>query len=63
MNLAIIPGRGGSKRVPCKNIKPFSGKHTIVWAIEAAVQSGFFDRIILSTDDEEILEVPQKALC
>lgn len=59
MKLAIIPARGGSKRIPRKNIKPFCGKPMIVWSIEAARQSGCFDRIIVSTDDTEIAEVAQ----
>ncbi|WP_350648854.1 pseudaminic acid cytidylyltransferase [Pseudomonas sp. HY13-MNA-CIBAN-0226] len=54
MKLAIIPARGGSKRIPRKNIKLFCGKPMIAWSIEAALQSGCFDQIIVSTDDEEI---------
>lgn len=57
MNLAVIPARGGSKRIPRKNIKPFCGKPMIAWSIEAAQLSGCFDRIIVSTDDAEIAEV------
>jgi pseudaminic acid cytidylyltransferase len=57
MKLAIIPARGGSKRIPRKNIKPFGGKPMIAWSIEAAQASGCFDRIIVSTDDAEIAEV------
>jgi pseudaminic acid cytidylyltransferase len=57
MKLAIIPARGGSKRIPRKNIKPFAGKPMIAWSIEAALVSGCFDRVIVSTDDEEIAEV------
>ena len=57
MKLAIIPARGGSKRIPRKNIKPFCGKPMIAWSIEAALKSGCFDRIIVSTDDAEIAEV------
>ena len=57
MNVAIIPARGGSKRIPRKNIKDFCGKPMIAWSIEAALQSGCFERIIVSTDDEEIAEV------
>lgn len=60
MNVAIIPARGGSKRIPRKNIKEFCGKPMIAWSIEAAQQSGVFDRIIVSTDDEEIAEVARK---
>lgn len=59
MRLAVIPARGGSKRIPRKNIKPFCGKPMIAWSIEAAVQSQCFDRIIVSTDDEEISQVAQ----
>lgn len=54
MKLAVIPARGGSKRIPRKNIKPFAGKPMIAYAIEAARASGVFDRVIVSTDDEEI---------
>lgn len=57
MKLAIIPARGGSKRIPRKNIKPFCGKPMIAWSIEAAQASGCFDRIIVSTDDEEIVNI------
>jgi N-acylneuraminate cytidylyltransferase len=57
MNLAIIPARGGSKRIPRKNIKPFCGKPIIAWSIEAALASGCFDEVIVSTDDAEIAEV------
>lgn len=54
MKLAVIPARGGSKRIPRKNIKQFCGKPIIVWSIEAARSSGCFDEILVSTDDEEI---------
>ena len=57
MNLCVIPARGGSKRIPRKNIKEFRGKPMIAWSIEAAKASECFDRIIVSTDDEEIAEV------
>lgn len=57
MRLAVIPARGGSKRIPRKNIKLFGGKPMIAWSIEAATQSGCFDRIIVSTDDSEIADV------
>ena len=57
MNLAIIPARGGSKRIPRKNIKEFCGKPMIAWSIEASLRSGLFDRIIVSTDDEEIADI------
>jgi N-acylneuraminate cytidylyltransferase len=61
MRLAVIPARGGSKRIPRKNIKPFCGKPMIAWSIEAAQASGCFDRIIVSTDDAEIAEVSRSA--
>jgi pseudaminic acid cytidylyltransferase len=57
MRLAVIPARGGSKRIPRKNIKMFAGKPMIAWSVEGAVKSGCFDRIIVSTDDEEIASV------
>jgi pseudaminic acid cytidylyltransferase len=57
MRIAVIPARGGSKRIPRKNIKPFNGKPMIAWSIEAAKSSGLFDHIIVSTDDAEIAEV------
>lgn len=57
MNVAVIPARGGSKRIPRKNIKTFCGRPMIAWSIQAAQQSGLFERIIVSTDDEEIAEV------
>jgi N-acylneuraminate cytidylyltransferase len=57
MNIAIIPARGGSKRIPRKNIKEFHGKPLIAYSIEAAIASGCFDRIIVSTDDSEIAEI------
>lgn len=61
MKIAVIPARGGSKRIPRKNIKPFHGKPMIAWSIEAARTSGCFDRIIVSTDDEEIAEVARQS--
>jgi len=60
MNVAIIPARGGSKRIPRKNIKEFCGKPMIAWSIEAALKSGVFNRIIVSTDDEDIAEVTRQ---
>ncbi|MFH4963803.1 pseudaminic acid cytidylyltransferase [Gaetbulibacter sp. M235] len=53
-NLAIIPARGGSKRIPKKNIKSFNGKPIIAYVIDAALRSNLFDEIMVSTDDEEI---------
>jgi len=54
LRLCIIPARGGSKRIPRKNIKDFLGKPMIAYSIEAALKSGCFDRVIVSTDDTEI---------
>jgi pseudaminic acid cytidylyltransferase len=55
--IAVIPARGGSKRIPRKNIRPFCGKPIIAYSIEAAKKCGLFDRVIVSTDDNEISEV------
>jgi len=60
MNVAVIPARGGSKRIPRKNIKLFHGKPMIAWSIEAALKSGCFDRILVSTDDPEIAGIAKK---
>ena len=60
MNVAVIPARGGSKRIPRKNIKQFCGKPMLAWSIEAAKKSGLFERIICSTDDEEIAIVARE---
>lgn len=60
MKLAIIPARGGSKRIPRKNIKLFFGKPIIAYSIEAALQSGLFDEVMVSTDDFEIAEIAKK---
>ena len=60
MKIAIIPARGGSKRIPRKNIKVFHGKPMIAYSIEAAKKSGCFDRIIVSTDDQEIADIALK---
>ena len=57
MNLALIPARGGSKRIPRKNIRPFRGRPMIAWSIEAARAAGCFDHIFVSTDDQEIAAV------
>lgn len=59
--IAVIPARGGSKRIPRKNIKPFCGKPMIAYSIEAAIRSGIFDEIIVSTDDEEIADIARNA--
>lgn len=60
MNVAIIPARGGSKRIPRKNIRLFSGKPIIAWSIDVARKSNLFDRVIVSTDDAEIADVAVK---
>lgn len=59
--IAIITARGGSKRIPRKNIKLFLGKPIIEYSIEAALSSGIFDEVMVSTDDEEIAEIAMKA--
>ncbi|MGB5793122.1 pseudaminic acid cytidylyltransferase [Poseidonibacter sp.] len=58
--VAIIPARGGSKRIPRKNIKDFFGKPLIAYSIEVALKSNLFDKVIVSTDDEEIATVAKK---
>lgn len=60
MNIAIIPARGGSKRIPRKNIKLFDGKPMLAYAILAAKNSGLFGNIIVSTDDEEISSIAKE---
>jgi pseudaminic acid cytidylyltransferase len=60
MNVAVIPARGGSKRIPDKNIKPFAGKPIIAYSIEAAQHAGIFDRILVSTDSEPIARVARQ---
>ncbi len=59
-NIAIIPARGGSKRIPRKNIKNFLGKPIIAYSIEAALKSNLFDEVMVSTDDDEIAEVAKR---
>ncbi len=61
ISVAIIPARGGSKRIPRKNIKLFCGKPLITWTIEKVLECNVFDRIIVSTDDEEIADIAKKA--
>jgi N-acylneuraminate cytidylyltransferase len=58
--LAIIPARGGSKRIPRKNIRPFLGKPIIAYAIETALKAACFEEVMVSTDDPEIAEIAQK---
>ena len=60
MKIAVIPARGGSKRIPRKNIREFAGKPMIAHSIECAIQSGLFDRVIVSTDDPDISQVAQE---
>lgn len=59
-NIAIIPARGGSKRIPRKNIKDFLGKPIIAYSLEAAIKSELFDEIMVSTNDSEIAEIAKK---
>ena len=58
--LAMITARGGSKRIPRKNIKDFNGKPIMAYSIEAAINSGVFDEVMVSTDDEEIADIARK---
>ncbi|MCE9925864.1 pseudaminic acid cytidylyltransferase [Aeromonas media] len=60
MAIAIIPARGGSKRIPRKNIRPFCGKPMLAYAIQAAQKSGCFSKVVVSTDDDEIAEVARQ---
>jgi len=60
MNVAIIPARGGSKRIPGKNIKSFAGQPIIKYSMEAAIKTQLFQRIIVSTDDERIAEIARE---
>jgi N-acylneuraminate cytidylyltransferase len=60
VRVAVIPARGGSKRIPRKNLKPFLGKPLIGYSIQAAIDSALFDRIVVSTDDEEIAAVARE---
>ena len=59
--IAIITARGGSKRIPKKNIKDFLGRPILLYVIEAALKTDLFDQIMVSTDDPEIAELAQKA--
>lgn len=58
--ICIIPARGGSKRIPRKNITPFNGKPLIAWSIETALHSKVFSKVIVSTDDEEIAKIAKQ---
>ncbi len=59
--IAIIPARGGSKRIPRKNVMDFEGRPMIAWTIDAARESGLFERILVSTDDEEIAAISRQS--
>ena len=59
-SIAVITARGGSKRIPKKNIKEFCGKPILAYSIEAAIKSGMFDTVMVSTDSEEIAEIAKK---
>ena len=59
-SIAIIPARGGSKRIPRKNIKDFFGKPLIAYSIQTALKSALFDKVVVSTDDEEIAKISEK---
>lgn len=61
MRIAVIPARGGSKRIPRKNIRPFRGRPLIAWSINVAISCGLFDKILVSTDDDEIAAVARKS--
>lgn len=61
MRLLVIPARGGSKRIPRKNVRSFAGKPMITWSIEAALSAQVFDRVVVSTDDEEIAAAARAA--
>ena len=58
--IAIIPARGGSKRIPRKNIRPFLGKPIMAYSIQTALQSGLFDEVMVSTDNAEMADVAQQ---
>lgn len=60
MSVCLIPARGGSKRIPGKNVRPFNGKPMIAWSIETAKAAGVFGRIIVSTDDAKIADVARE---
>ena len=60
-NLCIIPARGGSKRIPRKNVRPFAGRPMLHWPVRAARETGLFGRIVVSTDDPEIADVAREA--
>jgi N-acylneuraminate cytidylyltransferase len=59
--LAVIPARGGSRRIPRKNVRPMSGRPLLAWAVDLCLGSGLFTEVIVSTDDDEIAEVARAA--
>ena len=59
--IAVIPARGGSKRIPRKNIREFAGSPMLAWSVSAAQKSGLFDKVIVSTDDDEIALIARAA--
>lgn len=61
--VAVIPARGGSKRMPKKNILPFHGRPMLSYPVQAAVDSGLFDQVIVSSEDEEILDIASAFEC
>lgn len=61
MRIAVIPARGGSKRIPRKNIREFAGRPMIAWPVDVALESRLFDHVVVSTDDEEIASVAEAA--
>lgn len=61
MKIAVIPARGGSKRIPRKNIKLFRGRPMLAWSVAKALESGLFDQVVVSTDDDEIADVALSA--
>ena len=63
MRAAIIPARGGSQRIPRKNLLPFMGRPMLQWPVEAAGICGLFDRIIVTTDDDEIAAFAEQLGC
>jgi pseudaminic acid cytidylyltransferase len=60
-SVAVIPARGGSKRIPRKNVRLMSGRPLIAWTIDTALESGLFDQVVVSTDDEEIATVSRES--
>ena len=59
--VAVVPARGGSTRIPRKNILSFNGKPMIIWPLSAAIQAGLFDHVVVSTDDDEIAAIAREA--